>query len=223
MKISAIIVSDVKTKALNNMVRNTINSLKESEKDLDIEIIVCEKQPKYKIKYVCDKIIPQDNIFNYNNELNKGIKASRIDTDLFLLLNNDIIFSDRWLSKIIHEMVRYPEMLSASPMSKDQGNIWHKDKTSEPKFGYEIRKHIAGFCIVVKKEVFDIIGELDTYHNFWRSDDIYGEQLQKHKIKHAIIPTSKINHLESITLRTLDRNKQYEYTHKELRKKKKVI
>ena len=67
--------------------------------------------------------------------------------------------------------------------------------------GYEIGKHVLGWCIIVDRIVMDKIGGFDTPVSFWFSDDVYAEQIKAAGIKHALVGTSRVRHLTSKSLR----------------------
>ena len=63
---------------------------------------------------------------------------------------------------------------------------------------YAERLQVGRF--VVKREVFDIIGEMDSKFRFWYADNDYAKTLKKYKIRHALVSSSIVDHLESETL-----------------------
>ena len=140
--------------------------------------------------------------FNYNRTINKAFKQTKSEYVGFF--NNDVLFTDNWANEIILQMKKY-KALSASPFCpismKNNNNL-------SVNLGYEIRKHIAGWAIVVNRKVFDLIGEFDETFNFWRSDDIYAKQIKNKGIKHIICYNSIVKHLDngSNTLK-LEKNK----------------
>ena len=77
------------------------------------------------------------------------------------------------------------------------------------KEGYEIRQQLFGWCIAVKRSMFDKIGGFDTGVNFWFSDNLYADQLKYHGIKHALVCDSLVDHVESYTLKTSSKMKEY--------------
>ena len=218
INVSAIIISDLR---LNKELTNeTIKSLKNSESDINFEVIVVEGDTEADINYEYNTLTQQNTPFNYNNSLNIGIEKS--SHDIILLLNNDLVFEENWLTEIISAMDKNPEILSTSPLSPESNRLLGGVKTIEPVFGYEIAKHLAGYCIVIKKEVIERIGKIDERVDFWYSDNIYAEQLKKVKIKHALIPKSKIIHLRSKSLNKLDKNKYNFFTKGQINKFTKI-
>lgn len=206
MIIDAIIISDAKDDMLDNLTENTIQSLRESEFHIKFNMIVVEKQRKAKYMNILmsdDIIVQQPQEFNYNKCLNFGLKRST--ADYIMLLNNDLQFEKGSVTEMIR--VLKDDILSVSPMGKDRALI-----DFDNLIGYGIRKNIFGWCIMIKKEVIDKIGSLDESHVFWFSDDAYAKQLEKASIKHSLVPSSRVYHLESKTLLTLNSHKQILYT-----------
>lgn len=149
--------------------------------------------------------------FNYNACLNFGI--THTNTDYIALCNNDIVFENGWQS--ITERMKQNNILSASPFSKNKcghRNAYMADGYMY--YGYQIGCEMLGWCIVVHKDIFGIIGKLDESRSFWCSDNVYADQLIKHNIKHMLDCGSVVNHIGmgSKTLNTVPRNQYHKLT-----------
>lgn len=152
-------------------------------------------------------IIPFDG--NYNQALNLGLKKSK--ADYVALCNNDLIFHDGWFKYAKNALQRFDSISPFDPL--------HHEETFDPVIGFEIAKALCGWCIITTKQTIKKIGgRLDTSAKFWRSDFLYGKQLQKANLTHAMIPSCKVSHLGSQTLKTLPEHKQRELTINEFRK-----
>jgi hypothetical protein len=68
--------------------------------------------------------------------------------------------------------------------------------------GYGVGYELAGWCIVARREIFEII-DLSDRVDFWFSDNIYADELQKHNLKHLLVKNSRVDHTVSKTLLTL--------------------
>lgn len=204
MDISIIIVSSAKNKELYKMTQNAID-LAFNASNLKKEIIVVESE---NVKYNnVDKQLSSNNMsLNYNKFLNMGINVST--SEYIALCNNDLLFYENWDIKIISAM-KENNILSASPF-----NIVYENNyvNNDIIYGYKIGKIICGWCIVVNKKVFEIISELNEGVEFWYSDNLYAKQLEKNKIKHALIKNSCVRHLHSKTLSTLSYIDKKKYT-----------
>lgn len=194
MKLSVVILAMTNTKELFDMTLNCINSLQASDEDVEKEIIVVESNKNY---FNSDFIYP-DNIkviipetdFNFHKFLNIGIKAS--NGDYIALCNNDLIFYKHWFTAILEIADKNKNILSFSPT----GIIPLLNEKKEFSVGYKVRTHINGWCIVVRKELFDKIGALDEKFDFYFADNDYAMTLKRRNIKHAIIHNSHVIHLE---------------------------
>lgn len=158
------------------------------------EVIVVEQQPT--VKHFGANTLHYSFPFNYNKCLNFGIKHAK--GEYFALCNNDLIFTFDWWTKL--KPIFALGFGSLSPI--DRRTALHFDiKTGYHYYdGYEIRKHVAGWCIVITKEDYKKIGKLDESVMFWYSDNIYADQLKYHDIKHALVCCSYVDHVESYTL-----------------------
>lgn len=167
------------------------------------KIVVSEKQ---NIDYDNTITIRQLDEFNYNRELNRCIEL--LDTDIYVLCNNDIIFTTDWHRDIIIALTS--SYGSASPLCR----ILHKNRLFQDRFidGYQIRYHIAGWCICVSRETMKKINKLNESVKFWFSDNIYADQLKMAGIRHCLCTCSVVNHIESATLRQLDKRNIQDYT-----------
>ena len=148
--------------------------------------------------------------FNYNACLNYGILNT--DSEYIALCNNDLVFTKGWES-IIETMKRY-EVLSACPFSEYSSHRHGYKADGTVHFGYQVGSEMLGWCIVVHRDIFSIIGKLDETYSFWCSDNAYADQLQSHGLKHLLDCGSIVNHIrgESKTLNTLTRSQYHRYT-----------
>lgn len=194
MNLSVIILAMTTTKELFSMTSNCINSLLDSEQNIDMEILVIESNKEYfrsDFKYpdFVNVIIPDED-FNFHKFLNIGIKASK--GDFVALCNNDLIFYKNWFSEILKVQAENPSIKSFSPSGKIDDFAFSKPF----EIGYKVRTHIMGWCIVAKREVFLRIGYLDETFDFNYADNDYAMTLKCQNIKHAIVFSSKVEHLE---------------------------
>jgi GT2 family glycosyltransferase len=193
MLLTVIILSKTDSDYLFEMTRNCIQSLLESEKEVQIEIILVEsnknfKNLDYSFHKVAQVIIPEEN-FNFHRFLNIGIRKAK--GDWVALCNNDLIFYPNWFSEILKVKKIHPKIHSFSPNEKVDNSL---GKIFE--VGYKVRNHVNGWCIVVEKEIIKKINYLDERFNFNYADNDYALTLKKYNIMHAIVYTSHVKHLE---------------------------
>jgi len=208
VKIDVIILSYAKNEELRAVTNQGIESLLASEdpREIEFNILVIESnknQPPY--QYPNTTTIYPDTAFGYNKYMNIGIKGSH--NPYVCLCNNDLIFHKGWASAILKAMDNDPLLLSASPYCP----IFHKSRgfdengpVLEGYFGV-----LGGWCIFVKREVFNIIGPLDEQLIFWYCDADYCKTLEKYGVRNCLVPASKVTHSGSESLSTVD-DKEYQ-------------
>lgn len=139
-----------------------------------------------------EKVIKPEGDFGYHRYLNIGV--AHTDSPYICLINNDVYFYKGWAKALIQEFEQDPELMSASPVTMKehnhraeigQGGIW---------YGSEKNVHLKGWCIFVRRELFNKIGPLDEQFRFWGCDLDYCQILDKYRIKHALITDSIIDH-----------------------------
>lgn len=214
--VDVIILSFAKTEELRRVTEKCIESLLCSEDSDQIEIncLVIEsfkKAEPYNFRNT-RTIFPKQK-FGFNKYVNIGLRQT--SNEFVCIANNDLLFQKNWVSNIIREMEKDELLKSACPIC----TIHHPRRGILPDtgnyYGYEIKNELVGWCIVFKREILNVIGEFDENLKFWYVDNDYSDNLQKHHIKHGLVSSSKVDHLESTTINTLDEKKQRELTYAE--------
>ena len=173
-----------------------MNTLRLAEDDIHFNIIVIESDrdmplgQNATIKFDLPK-------FNYNHALNQGIAIAK--NEWVILANNDLLFTKNFMTEIINVNELHPEIKSFSPWNAMYS--WHQRifPTAEAIMeGYRIGHEMAGWCIVAKRSIFDTIA-LNESVEFWFSDNVYADKLQRYNIRHALVRDSIVNHLVSQT------------------------
>jgi glycosyltransferase involved in cell wall biosynthesis len=177
----------------------TINSLKASETNYNFNVVVVESG-SFPVDCGQDDTLAFDQKrFSYNRALNLGIAAT--NADWIVMANNDLIFHPGWFSEIIRQHFFWPQVRSFSPWN-NFGN-WHPAKfpqnESELFLGYRICFEIAGWCIVVKRDLMNSI-DLDERCSLWYSDNIYADELIKYGHHHGLVANSLVDHIVSQTI-----------------------
>jgi len=204
INIDIIILSFGKTEALRKVTMDGIESLVASEnpEEIKFNIIVIESDRSLApYQYPNSTTLYPNTSFGYHKFMNIGIRAS--GNPYICLCNNDLVFHKHWASNIINEMDKDASLLSASPYD----DMFHKGE-GFPEFQPPFEGYmgvLSGWCIFVKREVFDKIGMLDENLVFWYCDADYCRSLIKHGIKNCLISSSFVTHLGSISTRTLDK------------------
>ena len=187
--IDVIIPADSTKIGLRMITQATINSLIASEPERKFNIVVIDGN-RNTTGFDNARTFTYDFPFNYHRCVNLGLQYG--NSDVVAICNNDLLFDRLWLTKTLTAMGE--TYLSASPNNKTSTI----EGTLE---GYAVARILLGWCIVVKRKVFDIIGKLDEVVNFWYSDNVYGEQLRRAGIKHILVLHARVVHLGSRTLR----------------------
>jgi len=101
------------------------------------------------------------------------------------------------------------KLLSASPYSNNPHlTLYGIKKNSGNYNGYQVTKHLAGWCIFQRRSIYSIIGDLDERFIFWYCDNDYSMELKRRGLKHSLISSSVVNHLTSKTLNTKKQNER---------------
>lgn len=214
-EIDICIISWAKTPELEQVTKAGIESLLQSEdKDkIKFNIIVVESNENVKYDYPDTKTLYTKEPFNYNGYLNFAVQQGK--SPYILLANSDLTYEKGWASNIIAEMEKNSKLLSASPFCPQlyQSQYFASSNTH---YGYRVRVELNGWAIFQKRSIYEKIKELDTGVEFWFSDNILADQLIFHKIQHALVVNSVVNHHASnlgITGKTiLDKQKMDEFT-----------
>lgn len=198
MTVDIVILSHAKTQQLLELTQRTIDSCIASEKEIQFNILVLEQEPN--VVYANCITGFTDAPFNYNQFMNKGISLT--SNEYVCLCNNDLIFEKNWCSNLISAM-KENNLLSACPAQKEGKGV---------SFGYNNNHQMLGWCIMCKRSLFEIIGDIDSEFVFWFADNIYAEQLKRFGVKHAVVLNSVVKHLGSSTLNTINETLHHEYT-----------
>lgn len=203
-RVDVVIISWAKTEELHQITKNGLDTLFNSTfqyvAPITFHVYIVESNPdvnydeynQYKWMHSCTTIHPNEE-FGYHKYLNIGRRAGK--SPYVALCNSDLTYEKGWASEIIKCMEQHPDILSASPWCpQTQGsNQPHIGNAYE---GYRVRGELAGWCIFQQRKIYDKLGDLDERFTFWYCDNDYSMELQKHKIRHVLIPSSVVNHHE---------------------------
>jgi GT2 family glycosyltransferase len=203
VSIDIIILSYAKDEHLKSLTIQTIATLLASEdpEKIHFNVIVVESNKALQpYQFENSTTIYPAEKFGFHKYLNIGIKLT--SSPYVCLCNNDLIFHKGWASEILNAMDNDPAMLSAVPYCPN----FHKKEgfplNAPPFEGYF--GVLIGWCIFVKREIFDIIGMLDENLVFWYCDYDYSNTLEKYKVKNCLISTSVVTHLGSESIISVD-------------------
>lgn len=198
--VSVVIPSKTDSMVVFEMLQECLQTLEDSTKSVaSLEIIVVESDTENRNQFIFGKhikVVGYDcELFNFHHALNLGIQNAT--GDYVALCNNDLIFYPQCFEEILKVADEHPKIGSFSPVDPDMPKL-PKSITAHNQYvlGYEIQKHIKGWCIVARAETFKKIGPLDERFNFYFADNDYAMMLRKHNIQHVSVTNSRVKHLE---------------------------
>lgn len=209
VRVDVVILSLAKNSTLRDMTENCLNTLLASEdpRKVSFDVVVVESNhqaPAYTQAGVRTIYLPPP--FNYHRYMNEGI--NRCGGEFVAICNNDLHFYPGWASALLQEFSLDPELVSASPAC----SIHHPENgfplNSGNHLGYGVLKEIAGWCLVFRRSMLEITGMLDERFYFWYADNDYARTLKKYNLKHVLVTSSIVDHLDSKTLKTHNSAKQ---------------
>lgn len=210
-EIDVIILSYAYTDELQQMTADCIQSLLASEDSSRIrfKVLVLESHKAMNgYIYAGTETIYPEQPFGYHRYMNIGINLT--SSPFLCLCNNDLKFHQGWASEILKYMRQFPLLVSASPICSIIQPYMGVPLNSGPRVGYRVGNEIAGWCLLMRREIFKVIGQLDENYVFGGADFDYATTLAVMNLKHALITTAVVDHLNSKTLVTHNAEKQKE-------------
>ena len=199
--IDVVILSFAKNAELRAMTETCLNTLLASEDPTQVtfDVVVVESNhqaPEYPQVGVRTLYLPPP--FNYHQYMNEGIK--RCNGPYVAICNNDLYFHAGWASELLKAFDADSHLISTSPAC----SLHHPKKGFELNSGvypgYGVLKEVSGWCLVFRRSMLETTGMLDERFYFWYADDDYARTLQKYGLKHALVTSSLVDHLDSKTL-----------------------
>jgi len=180
------------------------------------EIIVVDDGSKTPVKKIIPKLFPDvillsnEKNMGFASTVNKGIEAS--SGNLVCLLNNDIrLPNPRWL-KIMVDSLEQHSLDMTAPAGGRMDSGWNyvpgEAERRGDKFAY-----LVGWCLLVRKVVFDKIGLMPTEFGkgFWE-DVLFGYRAARARFKMDITEGTGVVHMYHTTFKKegFDINKEYQ-------------
>lgn len=224
VEIDIVILSYAKDEELRKLTEQSIDTLLSSEDPAEIKFNVLVIESNKNIKPFqfenSTTIYPEDN-FGFNKYLNIGVNATH--SPYIGLCNNDLVFHKGWAGEILKAFGQNPKIMSANPYGGDA--YYFKEVVEGPNIMLRSKNPnlngvLTGWCILVKREIFRIIGPLDEQFEFWYADNDYDRTLKKHKVEHALVKTAVVEHVAMQSHDALDDKEKYTYGQKEKFEKK---
>ncbi len=207
------------------LILNCLKSLKKiSLVNIDLTTIVVDNGSKAGVVENIQQKYPQviviDNKKNYGfaRGINYGLKlAYEQNTDYILLLNDDTLLSKDFLKKLVNESEKNCYYISGPLIKTANNTIWSlggtidKLRFSGGLIGYgqknnisdknQLVDFISGTAMLVKREVFEKVGFMDEDYFLYYDDVDFCFRAKKMGYDSYIIPSSKIIHLETATIK----------------------
>jgi len=201
--IDVIMHTRTSNEAVFNMTKIALMMLHDSEKDYKFKVFLYETDPDSTYDYspwIYKYFKETEQPYNCCKVINKAYP--HITSDWVLIVNNDLRFERGWFSKIINVHNERPDIKSFSPKDPLLYSIecdFHFVGTDEDYHeSYKVREFMAGWCYVMKKEVWDAVYPWDEQFDFYYADNDYAEKLKTLGIKHALVRDSIVFHYGSI-------------------------
>lgn len=186
-----VILSDARTVDAQQMTQNTIDTCIAGANSLPVNVIVIEQQRNVKYRDATT-VCAEGLSFNYNQFANAGARLG--SAPWIVVANNDLIFHDGWL----HQLLAADHQLVSPKCPRDSRHAGVVRNTEGTKTG----RHLAGWCFMISRKLWERIGGLDEAVCFWASDDIVIEQVKAVGVNPMLVPAAKVEHLRSVTLHT---------------------
>jgi GT2 family glycosyltransferase len=216
IEIDIIILSYAQSEELKSITINAVNSLVESEdpNTIKFNIIVVESQKDLNpFQYEFTTTLYPDEEFGYHKFMNIGINYTQ--APFVCICNNDLIFHKNWASEILKPFFTYSDIWSASPVCSTLHPSSGFELNSGYRLGYGIRNELSGWCIFFKRDLLKITGLLDPNLKFWCADNDYINTLWALNLKHLLVTSSIVDHLENTTLNKQTQEEQDRLTEQE--------
>lgn len=175
---------------LHLMTQQAIETCLIGADEVPVNMVVIEQQSD--VTYRCaDTTVHMPGEFNFNRFLNRG--AALGTAEWILVATNDLVFHDSWLHPLL--AANHPVVSPKCPQDPRQAAI--VENTTGARTGV----HLSGWCFMIRREIWQKIGGFDDSVSFWCSDDVVIEQLRGIGVEPMLVPDSRVEHLQSVTLK----------------------
>ncbi|MEW8956926.1 glycosyltransferase [Clostridium sp.] len=197
-----------------NYTKICIDSIRQYTKDEDYEIIIVDNNSTDETRAWLEenkdlKVILNNENMGFPKGCNQGIEIADKENDI-LLLNNDVIVTENWLSNLrtclysdekigavgpVTNSASYGQSIAVNYSSIEEIHRFASDFNKSNKELWERRIKLIGFCLLIKREVIDKVGVLDERFfpgNF--EDDDYSMRVIKEGYKLILCRDTFIHH-----------------------------
>lgn len=212
-EIDVIILSYARNSKLKEITEKCVESLLSSEdpKQIKFNILILESHPGLaKFEYQCAKTVYLSDKFSYNKFFNMGVAMT--SAKYICLCDNDLIFHPRWASEILKAFNKFYDLSSASPICSIHHPRLGFELNSGIHTGYRNKYEFAGWCNFLKRDAFRLIGKLDENYTFWCSDNDFANVLKTLKLRHVLVSSSVVDHLDGMTIDQISLENNFKFT-----------
>ena len=185
---------------------------------VEIEIIVVDDGSHEPIKKAIPRVFPQVKLLinevnsGFAKTVNKGIAAATHDN--VLLLNNDIrINNPSWLKLLLQEM-KDSNLDMTAPAGGRMNSKWEYIPGEANKKGQDF-SYLVGWCLLVKRKVFDKIGLMpEDFGKGFFEDVLFSYRAKRANFKLGITENTGVEHAYHATFKDAGYNINKKYMEK---------
>lgn len=218
VRLSCVILANTKSESAFAMTMNCIETLIASIDPLILfEIILVESAAndntgKFTYPDSVVMVNTSKSEFNFHRNLNLGYEHCK--GEFIAFCNNDLVFHPKWFQHIL-KVAENMTIKAFSPVDPKEPKLPKELRLhNEYVEGYEIQKHFKGWCFVVRREVFQIIGKFDERFNFYFADSDFIMTIFKYNLRHVAVMEAKVEHIQKNE--SISKNKNIDELLKEL-------
>lgn len=199
MSVGVVILSNANTPSLSYLTEQLLSSLGDAAPKSLLDVVVVEQTAR---KWPLCMTINRSDEFNFNRYANLGVE--RVCGDHLLICNNDIRLSPGSIDRLHDYAVTHgtPVVCPVCPLNPKQADLV---AGSIPEVGTEVGRHFTGWCFLMARQAWLIIGGFDEDFPFWYADNATVEQLKRANLLITVLPDALVSHHASQTLKTLPR------------------
>lgn len=182
----------------------TINSLRETESDVQFNIIILESNNESTYPFDDCKVIKPGIKFNYAEFVNIGYKECY--GEWVLVINNDLHFTPGWFNEVLDVYSGDNTIESFSFYEPDYHGKYFSsmfNDVDDVYEGYDVGPRISGWCILHRRSILDKIKGWDEAFSFYYVDDDYGQLIKSIGIRNVMLKKSIVYHKVSQSHETI--------------------
>lgn len=193
--VDVIVLSKAATEDLRVMTQQTVDTCIAGANSLPVNVTVLEQATDRHgvvMKYQHATTVHMPGGFHYNAFANHGARLG--SADWIMIANNDLIFHDGWLHALLaaNHLAVSPRCPKAHP------------EVIENRVGDRTGQDFAGWCFMIRRSLWELIGGFDECVDFWCSDDVVIQQLKAVNVLPMLVADAAVEHLRSVTLQQTD-------------------